>query len=177
MFHYAATVRFTGHVPDELSQREFNEIKRQAYRAVGEYWHAHFLPQHFTTAGARKYGYTPRQGEQGGQSPKQFWRSYTGRKLRYLGHKRPLVKSGESERRATARPAKITVTVTSTRSRAKVVIPAPALNFRPPHSRVDMRREVETVTDDEIAILQDVFDRTMQAGLDAARATHASPEP
>jgi hypothetical protein len=80
------------------------------------------MPQHFTIAGARKYGYQPRSGEIGpGGVPMEPPRipkhgvhkgrpytrmianpKYAWRKRRQMGHGRPLVWSGASETAARA---------------------------------------------------------------------------
>jgi hypothetical protein len=43
--------------------RVINQIAKEVAIEVGYFWHDNFLQKHFTHAGAREYGYEPRQGE------------------------------------------------------------------------------------------------------------------
>lgn len=98
--------------------------------------------KHFTIAGAREYGYSPRKGE--GLSGKAFWKSYTGRKKKEKGHTRPLVWSGASEILAMIRD------VRATRNRARLVQHARGLNLRNPKSSINMAEEIRTMSDAEV---------------------------
>lgn len=77
--------------------------------AVAE-WHAKYMPEHFTVAGGKKYGYQPRKGDneppriprRDGKPGTRANRRYSWQKRRKLRHNRPLVWSGESEAAAKA---------------------------------------------------------------------------
>jgi hypothetical protein len=146
---------YTGGVPGSrgLPRRRYNALRKLALEAVGHFWHEHYRALHFTAEGAKKYGYAPRSGH--GRSGKKFWQSYTGRKLKAKHHRRPLVWSGKSEELSKRR----TFAITSKRDLAilRIKIPAPALNFKNPHSDIDMRKEMETVTADEMAAMSKVY--------------------
>jgi hypothetical protein len=133
-------------VPDALdallSRRRRGHVLKQVYQAIGQRWGEEYLPKRFTPE-QKKYNFEPRAGQQSGMAGKQFWRSYTGRKKKKYGHTLALVYSGESARRAQ------NFRVTATRNGAKVTVPAPALNYRSPHSSINMADEVRTVTPDE----------------------------
>jgi len=90
-------IKHKGAVPGSanLTQKIFNELIRESWEDVGDYWHENFLDKHFTPAGADEYGYAPRSGETGNPHPKGFWASYSGRKQKYLHHKNPLVFAGD----------------------------------------------------------------------------------
>lgn len=158
MYRLVIEIREMGPTPRGMKRAVGNAFKA-AYQATGEHWQEHMLPKHFTKAGAKEYGYTPRKGEQ--QTGKAFWRSYTGRKQKYQGHTRPLVYSGTSEILA------LRGRVLATRKAAVVSIPAPALNYRPPHSTIDMRREVTTISDRELPVLARIFEQTLHDQLTA----------
>ncbi|NLE57412.1 MAG: hypothetical protein GX616_03570 [Planctomycetes bacterium] len=125
-----------------LSRRKRGNLLKQVYLAIGDRWGSEYLPKHFTGE-QKKYDYAPRSGEGAGVTGKKFWRSYTGRKKKKYGHTLALVYTGESRRRARA------YRVAATRNGAKVTVPAPALNFRNPHTNIDMVSELRQVTPDE----------------------------
>ncbi len=142
---YEVALKSTGPTP-KLLRRELNNCHRDAAANMGEFWHERFRAKHFTNAGATEYGYTPRQGERGRPSGK-FRSSYTGRKLTKFGHTRPLVYTGESERRT--RQLDVRATAKRGEARVRVVLHAPALNFRYSGSPIDMRYEMTTVSQRE----------------------------
>lgn len=89
------------------------EAIAKALEEVGAYWHSTFLPLHFTYEANRKYvagniasthpipfaGYMLRAGDV--REGHSGWkRTYTARKLRKFGHKRPLAYTGEAQKQA-----------------------------------------------------------------------------
>lgn len=159
MYRLVIEIREAGPTPRGMKRAVGNAFK-EAYDVTGRHWQQTMLPKHFTRAGAREYGYTPRKGEQSGTG-KGFWRTYTGRKQKYLGHTRPLVYSGASETLA------MRGIVRATRKQAVVPIPAPTLNYKPPRSSINMRQEVTTVSDREIPDLVRVFEQELHRRLEA----------
>lgn len=152
-------VSYHGAVPSELglSQRKFNDIKRNAWYHVGKYWMAHFRRKHFTHAGAREYGYLPRKGQAGNTHPKGFWASYCGQKQKQKGHTLPLVWSGESREKSKA--ARIHATATAKKSRCRIVLNVPTLNYKNPHSQIDMRAEMTRISEREMQILAKEYEK------------------
>lgn len=153
-------VKAKGPTPGHLAKRAWNAILKAAYAVTGTYWKTNFRAKHFTQSGANEYGYALRRGQDMGFGTKSYWRSYTGKKQRYLHHVRPLVFSGESERRTQA------ATVRATFKGVTVTMNAPALNFRPKNSRVNMRKEMTTISIAEEATLNAVFAAEVRKGLD-----------
>jgi hypothetical protein len=154
------SIKETGMVPGML-KREFNNLMRQCYRAMGTWWHAQMRPKHFTHRGATEYGYDPRQGERG-SGAKTFKRSYSGRKLRKFGHTLPLVWTGASRTRSLIRDIRVT------KDSARVVLSTPTLNFkrgRKPGAKKTLREEMTTVSDGERKELARVFDRAFEAAV------------
>jgi len=129
-----------------LMARQSNIVHRGAATDLAHFWHDNYVRKHFTQAGATEYGYAPRKGMPGNPHPKGFKRSYTGRKLRLKGHTRPLVYSGESYLRVIASRNNVTATATKGQAKARLRMNAPALNFRNPRSRIDMRAELTTIS-------------------------------
>lgn len=142
---YTVALKTEGPTP-RLLKRVLNDCHRDAAANMGSFWHERFREKHFTNAASSEYGYHPRQGERGRPS-KKFSSSYTGRKLREKGHTRPLVYTGESERRT--RQLDVRATAKRGEARVRVVLHAPALNFRYAGSPIDMRDEVTTVSQRE----------------------------
>lgn len=125
-----------------MKRREINVVMARVMRVFPLGWIRDYLAIHFTKRGATKYGYTPRQGEPG--SGYSFRGSYTQTKLKRHSHTRPLEFSGRGKNDALTRNR-----ATSTSKSASAVLNARVFNFRNPNSKVDMRRELTTVTDDE----------------------------
>jgi len=127
--------------------RGWKKIKRDAYKEGGKYWHKTFARKHFTHAGAKKYGYARRSGEQFPFMSKAFLRSYTGQKWRKHKHTNPLVFTG-----ATRADVMTKWRVQGTRPGGAVVIMnARGLNRRPKGGKINMRAEMERVVPEEIA--------------------------
>jgi len=143
---YDVALKRSGPTP-KLLKRELNNCHRDAAANMGEFWHERYRPKHFTNAASTEYGYTPRQGERGRPFGKGFDRSYTGHKLKLHNHSRPLVFSGESQRRTET----MDVRATAKKGEAfvRVVLHAPALNFRYSGSPIDMRDEMTAVSQRE----------------------------
>jgi len=131
-----STIDYKGRV----TKRVFNGFLKAAYAFCGAMWHKEMLPKHFTQSGAREYGYLPRKGEPGNPHRKGFWASYTGRKLREKGHRRPLEWSGQSRRLTRIRD------VRATSKGAKVMTHARGFNRRNPHSQINMHQELGRVS-------------------------------
>jgi hypothetical protein len=101
----------------------WNRALKSTWEAIGRHLHEKFVQKHFTKTGAAEYRsgnvagdgpvFEPRSGE--GESGKEFWKSYTGRKQKSRGHQLPLVYTGETRdgaKRATINATNNGVTVT-----------------------------------------------------------------
>ena len=108
-------------------RRNAKRILKNALLKGMQFYRRTIHPQHFTAAGARKYGYRART------------RKYRERKKREKGHSRPLVWSGESRERSSRSR------ITGTASRVRMFVNAPNLNLRPKGGRIDMLDEVTRV--------------------------------
>ena len=150
---FVISVKITG-AARAFKKRDINAAKKQSYAALGRHWQKHILPGHFKNSATRKYGYEARSGERGSLAGWQG--SYTAKKLRKRGHSKPLVQTGESERRA------MTGRVIATSNSVKVTVPAPALNRMGP-TGIPMADEVTRVTPREIELLGAVFKRKLEA--------------
>ncbi len=137
--------------PPGLTKSDYNAACAVAFAEMGTLWHTRYLPEHFTHAGARKYHYTPRQG-QGPMGGKRYGQSYTGRKERYYSHTLPLVYTGTSRTRALIQK------IRANSRGVRVVIDAPALNFIPKGGRISLRDEVTRIADDEWQAMERAFE-------------------
>lgn len=155
-------IKYTGH---PLTRRDFNDMKRRTFDVIGRTWHRDMLAKHFSHAGAREYGYRPRKGMPGNPHPQGFDRSYSGRKLRAMGHTRPLEYSGEGRRLARIQDIRVTS------KRVRVILPR-KFNRRNPHSQIDMREELTTVSEGEERQLVYLADRHLDRQLGAYQPTH-----
>jgi hypothetical protein len=138
-----------------LAKSKLREINKSMGEEVGEYWRKHFLPKHFTPAGAREYGYTPRNV------------AYMIQKAKKWGHRNPLEWSGESKRQALMLGDVRTTGTTSAKTRVRVVLHTPKLNFIPKGGTINMRDEITRVTQaeaDKLAqVATDSVERQMRA--------------
>lgn len=109
--------------------RKFKRALKRGLEQMGLFFHDEILPKHFTVRGAKEYGYQRRQWTtRGRRFSKSQGRSirtgerpgYEQRKIRFKGHRRPLVWSGEAERMI-LNHAK----VTGTASKVSVVVKVP----------------------------------------------------
>lgn len=133
------TIRERGPTP-KLAMRQMNQVQREVGEELGDHWHQHFRPKHFTHAGATEYGYTPRQFE------------YTRRKFKTEGHTLPLVgpdKRGEVHSKDASRIRDVRVTATKGEAKIRVVLHTPKLNFRPEGGRIDLRDEMSRISANE----------------------------
>ncbi len=121
-------VKYSGAVPSDMSftQRTWNRIMREAWGTVGRYWHRRFRRKHFTTAGAKEYGY--RKNNPDYEWVKKYGKIYWGKPVPPAARANlPLVFSGESRRRT--KQARITPYAHSKKSGVRVAMNAPALNY------------------------------------------------
>jgi len=165
-------IRYHGPVPgtENLSKSVLDALIARAWEVGGHLWARHMCPKHFTHGGAREYGYTPRKGEQSGQSGKTYWRSYTGRKQKLMHHTLPLVWSGQL--RAAARIYSLDVRITSTRSRLWVNLPAAGrARIRNPHSQINMAEELTRVSAAEAREIVAAFNGEFAARLGEIQTT------
>jgi hypothetical protein len=161
-------IKYEGVVPGAPGQSEadFLACLREAWRQVGEYWHHELAPKHFTTAGGSEYGYLPRAGERGAAGKKGFAKSYTGRKLRKMGHTRPLAWSRESEQ-AVAQSTRVVPSPHGVR----IEINAPNLEKRHNYSPINMPAEMTAVSQAERTLLAKLHGDYTERGLRAAART------
>ena len=148
------TIRERGAVPRKL-RKVYTAAKRTSWLETGKLFHTEMRDQRFTAEHARKAGYAPRQGETAGLG-KKFWNTYTGQKLKWKGHKRPLEWSGETRR------AVRYGNISHTTKGARVAYPgARKLNFRRWPSSPHMADEFRRLLPDEIRRLAEEFDRVL----------------
>lgn len=141
----AITVVEKGAVPRRL-QPAHTRASRVAYYVIGREFHEKMMPKRFTVAHGLEAGYRKRKGEEAGTDTKAFFKSYTGRKVKIKGHRKPLVWSGETEKRARS----VNLVVTPQLARLKYNLPQ--LNRRP-----WMNDEIRRILPREIAELSKVW--------------------
>jgi len=162
----AVLIRSTGAVPGSMKKSDWNrEILKPSYEELGKEFHKNYLPLRFTRRGAKLLNYMPRKGEESGLSRKEFFKSYTGRKVRSKGHKDPLRWSDESMNLARIRD------IRATGKGVKVVIHARGLNRRNANSRIVMSDEVRRVAKEEERPLVATLDNAIQSNIDGYNDT------
>jgi len=146
---------YYGPVPGSvnLTQREYNNLLKQAWGDVGRYWHDKMLPKHFTREGGFEYRYKARK------------RGYQERKRRAVqkGHisaAQPLVGIGKTsgELRDACRFARVQATFKG----VKVFLPkARKANWRHPNSQINMAEELTVISQREARELFALHTKTM----------------
>lgn len=138
-------VKLTG--VEGLKKSQLNRAMIRANKIIGKLFRRRFLPSRFTVAGGRRLKYTKRSGAIRLGLPstdKKQRHKYAPRKVRILGHSRPLEASGEGKRIALHGAQ----TVFATRDKIRIPLPR-KYNFRNPKSRISMSTEIRTVTNRE----------------------------
>lgn len=143
---FKATVEYRGPITALMKKRIWNQqVEEPSWLEPLRLWVEKFRPIHFTHAGFRRYGYSPRSGQDAPRDSRLFWTSYFGRKLRKAKHSLPLVYSGELEQMTALGVYRLNS------KRGKYVMPgAQKANFRQPGSKVNMRDELTKLTDTEM---------------------------
>ena len=154
-----------GAVPRKM-RKVYTASSKVAWYDTGIRFHGEFRDKRFSVAHARKAGYKPRRGEEPGLTQQEFFRSYTGRKLKKFGHRRPLEFSGETRRNVRS------ASISSTSKGSRVRYPgARKLNFRNPHSDIRMAEEFRKLLPDEITDLAQHYDRKLDHEMNADNTT------
>ncbi|TWU66451.1 hypothetical protein [Crateriforma conspicua] len=146
-------VRDRGTTPRSL-RKVWTASSAEAFATAGQYFHDHFRDRRFTEAHARAAGYKRRKGELQAYGSKAFWRSYTGRKLKYQGHMRPLEYSGKTRDRI-----KTMYRITSNSKRGRVTYRgANTFSRRHAKSQIRMQDEFRRLLPEELIQLGQVYD-------------------
>ena len=162
--------KYTGAIPGvNLTQREWNTIVREAWSQVGHMFHKTFVKKHFTKAGAREYGYTPRKGEEFGRKTKARRKSYIGKKKQAKDHELPLVWSGDT--RTAAKRANIKSFAMRKGSGVRVILRLPNLSRLPKGGRIDMIDEMFRISDREKVAVIAFLDNLLLKKIKAIRRT------
>jgi len=156
------TIKERGAVPRGM-RKVHNQASKKAWYATARRFHVEHRDDRFTKSHARKANYKKRSGERPGQSPV----GYTARKKRKFGHTRPLEFSGETRR--AVRSANIVAT--SKGGRVKYA-GARKLNFRNPHSDIDMAAEFRRLIPEEIEDMAKHYDDILDRELNADNTTN-----
>lgn len=128
-----------------MSRRTFNNIMTAVWDKAGRTWHREYRPKHFTTAGAREYGYVPRSKGYMLRKAKGYVarEKKGGPGILMSGHQRPLVWTGISEKAAER------LSLKSTSQGVTVHVPAPRLNWRPGGGTMNLADEMTRISEGE----------------------------
>ncbi len=159
------SIKHDGRSPG-MMKREWNNHMKWAYRQVGVFHFRQHIPKHFTRAGGREYGYKPRKGEAGNPGAMGFLKSYSGQKKKEHGHMDPLVYTGTTRDETVSN-----MNVTSTFKQAKISLRARALNFRSPHSEINMLDEIRAISDRERNVLNRIFSKAVEKSIRRSSAS------
>lgn len=126
-------------------------VMEQAFHRAGDYWGSHFLMKHFTSAGAREYGYAPRKNERARRGGKRFART-AGSAEQRAGEILPLVWSGDLKRQAST--YRVKAVATSNQVYAEVAMPnARGINRLP----AEYRHDLVQISPAEMRVLADLI--------------------
>jgi len=159
------TIKERGPTPRGM-KRAYNNHSKAAWQSTGMLFHREMRDKRFTRAHGREAGYQKRQGEEPGLTRAEFFRSYTGRKLRKHSHMRPLEFSGETRR------AIRTASISATSKGSRVRYPgARKFNFRRTSAAPKMADEFRKLLPDEIQKLAAHYDETLDDKLNSDNTT------
>jgi len=126
-------------LPD-LRRATANKIHAKAFKSVGLEWHRNMRLKRFTVRGGRELGFAERS------------KKYMRLKRKKLRHSRPLEFTGRSKAASGSKR------IQATRKSVRIIHPlVRAFNFKPKNSKVDMRKEFNTVSSPEIRKLEGVY--------------------
>lgn len=141
---------------------------RPSLRFVGLLYQRKYLPLKFTRAAYRRYNLSPRSGDPG--SGHAFLGSYQWKKLNGFKNEeglpstrttKPFVYTGRSEQ--SGKRGKVTARAASSGTgHVEITIPAPALNFRPEGSKVNLGEEIRRVSQQEERELEEIMARDIE---------------
>jgi hypothetical protein len=156
---------------DNFSKSSMNAIFKESHAEVGLLWWSKYLPMHFGSRATQRYGYKPRKGAKQafrGQANDENRGSYSERKIRAVGHTRPLEYTGKGKQQALAQPK-----VVATRNKVRVRLPR-KFNYRNPASDINMADEIRAVRPDEISALSTALKAAVRERLRKAGAKRAT---
>ena len=163
--YMSITIRERGNVPRKM-KKAFNAASKESWADTAKQFHVEMRDDRFTPGHAKKANYYARRGERIPQGSKDFKRFYYGRKFLSptLGggpnRADPLVKTGESRRRA--RAARISSTSKTGRASYSGLS---KFNFRNPASRIRMGEEFRRLLATEIETLAEGYDQRLDEHL------------
>lgn len=147
--------RHRGNTPRGM-KRAYNNASKAAWADTAFEFHAHYRDKRFTNEHAQEAGFALRKGEGLPRGSAAFRKSYTGRKLRMMGHTRPLEFSGDTRRKVRS------ASISSTSKGGKAAYAgASKFNFRHPKSKIRMSEEFKRITAAEAIALGEFYDRRL----------------
>lgn len=150
------TIKERGATPRRM-MKAHNASAKEAWYMAGRLFHETMRDKRFTAEHGRKANYAKRKGEESGIDTKAFFRSYTGRKLRKWGHRRPMEWSGDTRRNVRY------ANINNTSKGCRVAYPgANKLNYRPRGGRINMADEFRRLLPEEINKLAEKFDTSYE---------------
>lgn len=135
MSEFEVIVTERGATP-KLMRRALNEIGRKAAFDTVDYWHRIIEPATFTHAGASARGFVNRN------------KNYERYKLRRFGHTYPGVFTGKTRDDALSK-VRIQATAKKGEARGVAFIDAYGLNRKNPKSKIDLRKEIISISREE----------------------------
>lgn len=155
-------ITYSGNTPMEL-KRNMMHIMRAVYSDMAATYRREVLPGHFQTTARQEYNYQPRSGEPG-RTGKDFWRTYTGVKLRKRNTRSPLTYSGEMKRRA------MNMYSTATTRGVRITVPGPSymmITTRRDGYVIDKAEELKSISTQDVQVItkaaNDSFKRRVEA--------------
>lgn len=151
-----------------LTRRAIIEAIADAMAAGAQHWQDNLRPRHFQVEAFKRYGYMKRQGQDRSPFARGAQQTYHYRKLRKLGHYRPLVYTGETE--AASRAGVVSGAVRHTTGVGMVSMAMPDHFFKARKRRdgsyIDKPAELSAVTQAEEREIEAVVQRKLVANLD-----------
>lgn len=159
-----------------IGKKGFRDAGRAAIEAVGRYWWAKYLPLHYTNIAYLRYRYAARDKRTAELKRERKEWPFGENREKALGEVLPHVWSGRSRERALS-TEKVRAKATSfEKYHVDVIVDAPAYNFSA-GKRINLRKEVTTLSTQEEKTLDNLFTREFNSqlkaqGVKASRRIH-----
>lgn len=139
-----------------LTRSAWKGISKIGWQAAGETWHAEILPRKFTNQASYVYGYQRRTAR------------YTQRKIKKLGHRRPLEYTGELKRQVIRiRDVRVTGDSSKRQGAARVVLRGPRYlyAYRKDLKQPDKAAELQAISSADASLIAARMDKVITDAL------------
>lgn len=161
----AYQITYTSDAVLNVRKEDMQRAGREAMLLVGRLQHRANVPRKFRKSAIERYKLAPRGYRYTKAKLARAWAGKKGLSARAIGNPAPFVWSGRTRQRVLANKKVVARAPSAERAYCDVILDAPVLNFKG-GGTIDLREEMQRVTDEELAQLQAVavekYDRVIR---------------